>query len=942
MDKNPYRFTGPLDPHKDDEVCIGREADLDRVISGIIKGDYWVIYGPRQSGKTTFFRQIQDRLPDIHYVNLDLVLSPIDESPFYLWLTQFIVKQIPVKNGKDMVKKSGTPLDFFHFLRELEPQPDKRIVFFCDEIEYHPLIGNFLNLWRRIYSERYNQPEFTKYSLVIGSLLDMTTLKIGSYPPFNIAKTLYLEDFSDPECRKLIEIPFKRLNITIEEAAREGLISQIGGHPQLLQHACHILVEIALKTKRPLTENDIETAIGELLFTNSAIASLKRDIQVNKELRNLVQGILLGNREMFHPYKEFSISGAGAIVADKDGYCAIRNKVYERFLVDFLGMQTRKTRRSIDSQAKDREPKAIPYGVGSFEEIRESNFYYVDKTEYLEKIETQGRYLVFIRPRRFGKTLLISMMETYYDVDKAADFAYYFKGTHVFDHPTAERNAYLILKFDFSQVKSTADQVEASFTNHVFNQAKIFISKYHRLLRVDPDKAIENLSTQNASDLLSNVLADCRRAEQKIYLVIDEYDNFANTLLSTAGRMFYERLTHGEGFFKDFFKIIKSGTSGSDIPVKRMFVTGVSPITLDDVTSGFNIGENISIDKTFNELMGFREQEVIDMLEYYRSVGKIHHRTGDLLEVMGRWYDHYRFSPEAGMKVFNPTLVLYFLKEYFKAQKIPDELFDRNVRIDYAKLRHLVMIDRQGTVETNGNFSRLKAVLETGFVVSRLEKSFQLKHLERPENFSSLLFYFGLLTIGGVDAEIKDKLILQIPNESVKKLFYEYIREVYLETEVYSLALEKYSEKIENMAFRGDWQPFFEYIAGRMQASASLRDLINGEKFIQGFLNAYLGWSELYFVHSERELNKGYADLVMEPFLAKYEGIKYAYILEIKYMPGSEREDRLLLDKLKTEAQQQLKRYSLDEKFKKAIEKTTLIKLALVFAGHELVYIGEV
>ncbi|MCK4765656.1 MAG: AAA family ATPase [Candidatus Aminicenantes bacterium] len=587
--------------------------------------------------------------------------------------------------------------------------------------------------------------------------------------------------------------------------------------------------------------------------------------------------------------------------------------------------------------------KGIPYGVGSYEEIKERNLYYVDKTDFLKKIETAGSYLVFIRPRRFGKTLLISMMETYYDVDKAGQFDTYFFGTAVFKQPTLERNSYLILKFDFSQIKSSVDQVEASFFNHVVNQANIFISKYHRLLDVEPKKTMAELAAKkNAPDLLSSLLSLCRIADRHIYVIIDEYDNFANTILSTAGTSPYEDLTHGEGFFKEFFKVIKSGTSGSDIPVKRLFITGVSPITLDDVTSGFNIGENISIDSAFNEMMGFREAEVIEMIDYYSKAGKLSHQPQHLLQVMSRWYNHYRFSREARGGIFNPTLVLYFLKEYSKNQKIPDELFDENVRIDYAKLRHLVLVDKGGAAKINGNFSRLQAIVENGFVTSRLQKSFQLRHLERTENFISLLFYFGLLTIGGVDAEREDKVILKIPNEAIKKLFYEYIREVYLETEVFSLDHEKYSEKLENMAYRGEWQPFFEYFAQRMKAGSSLRDLISGEKFIHGFLAAYLGWSDLYLIRSEEELNKGYADLVLQPFLAKYEKMRFTYIIEIKYMKSAESKNKQRLEQLKKKAEEQLKKYSLDENLKKSIGNTTSIKLVLVFAGHELLYMAEV
>ncbi len=588
-------------------------------------------------------------------------------------------------------------------------------------------------------------------------------------------------------------------------------------------------------------------------------------------------------------------------------------------------------------------PLEIPSGIGSYEELRDRNCYYVDKSGYLRDIERAGVYLFFIRPRRFGKTLFISMMETYYDVNKKEQFEYYFKGTAIYENPTRERNSYLVLKFDFSGIESSVEQVEKSFLNHVKNRARIFISKYKNLLNIDEKETIadiENLG--NPPDVLSLLLTLCEIAGRKIYIIIDEYDNFANTILLSSGEKDYEALTHGEGFFKTFFATIKKGTSGSGIPIGRLFMTGVSPITLDDVTSGFNIGENISIDRSFNEMLGFREQEVIDLIEYYRRAGSIRHETAYLFDIMNDWYNHYRFCKESGPTVFNPTLVMYFLKEYRKNYKISDDLVDRNVRTDYEKLRHLILIDKMGAKKTNGNFSKLQAVIENVFVTTKLQKSFSLKKLTQPENFYTLLFYFGLLTIVGVGNNEQSRLA--IPNETIKKLYYEYIKDVYTEMEIFTLDLDDYYRMMEDMAYKGKWKPMFDYISKRMEAGMGLRDLIDREKMAQVFLVAYLGLSNLYFTHSEKELGKGYADIVLEPFMAKYEGIKYSYIIEIKYMkPFKNKEkEKEKLEKLKADAEKQLDKYSMDEKFAKSIGKTVLLKFVLVFSGHRLVYIDAV
>lgn len=379
-------------------------------------------------------------------------------------------------------------------------------------------------------------------------------------------------------------------------------------------------------------------------------------------------------------------------------------------------------------------------------------------------------------------------------------------------------------------------------------------------------------------------------------------------------------------------------------PIPRLFLTGVSPITLDDVTSGFNIGENISIDPGFNRMLGFTQKDVREMLEYYRSVGLIKHDTDYLLEIITQWYGSYLFSKHSSPneRLYNSDMVLYFLKEYFKTRSIPDDLIDSNVSIDYEKLRHLIIVDKgKDKIPTpNGNFSMLKKIIEEDGISSTIAKGFPLEKLVNPENFNSLLFYFGLLTI---ESSQRDKIRLKIPNETAKRLYYDYIEEAYRETDIFDFDLSYYSDLISDMAYDGKWESLFEYLTGRMKESMSLRDLITGEKSIQAFLNVYLGLSQLYIIHPEKELNKGYADIVMEPFLARYEGIRYSYLLEIKYIKTEKKpEDAKKITQLKSMAGEQLKKYSIDEKFKKNIERTTLIKLVLIFCGHELMYIGPV
>ena len=587
--------------------------------------------------------------------------------------------------------------------------------------------------------------------------------------------------------------------------------------------------------------------------------------------------------------------------------------------------------------------KPLPYGLANYDLVVRQNCFYVDKTMYLEEIENAGNYLFFIRPRRFGKSLFLSMMEAYYDLYYQDRFEELFKGTAVFDSPTRERSMYMVLSFNFSAVEPAQDKVETSFLNHIRSRTLAFLRKYPDHLPKEGEyfkKIIRE--SRSGADIISVLLDLYKDSPTKLYIIIDEYDNFANTILSVTGEESYELLTHGEGFFRSFFNVLKVGTTGAGAPVTRLFITGVSPVTLDDLTSGFNIGENISIDSTFNRMLGFSRTDVQEMLDYYKTAGLIKHDPQYLLDILTGWYDNYLFSEHApdSDRLLNPDMALYFLKEYIKIQAIPDDLIDRNVRIDYSKLRHLIITgnrvkERLKEAAPNGNFHELKKIIEEGGTLSTIAPGFPLEKLTDSKNFKSLLFYLGLLTIKG---PVKDKLRLVIPNETVKRLYYDYIEGAYREMNIFDLDLSRYSDLMTDMAYDGKWLPLIDFITGRMRESMSLRDLITGEKSIQAFLNVYLGLSNLYIIHTEKELNKGYADIVLEPFLARYAGIKYSYLLEIKYTKAGRKPGDAEVQKLKAEAGVQLKQYSMNGKSWKSFQKTTLIKLVLIFSGHDLVH----
>jgi hypothetical protein len=419
---------------------------------------------------------------------------------------------------------------------------------------------------------------------------------------------------------------------------------------------------------------------------------------------------------------------------------------------------------------QDKKIKSIPYGISDYELIRNENYYYVDKTPFLKTLKESGRYLLFIRPRRFGKSLFVSMMESYFDIFLKDQFENLFKGTWIFDHPTEERNKYMVLTFNLSAVDPEIDKMEASFLSHVRGTILYFIHKYSVFFKNEMEYFIKTIKeSQSSSDILSNLLMLCKGTPHKLYVIIDEYDNFANTTLSTAGKEAYQSLTHGPGFFRSFFNVLKGGTTGTGAPIGRSFITGVSPITMDDVTSGYNIGENVSMDASFNQMLGFNHQEVSEIIDYYQSVGLIKDDPEYLKSIMDQWYNGYLFSRYSNIqeRLFNSDMVLYFLREYFKTQSIPLDLIDRNVRIDYGKLKHLIVSDQAHPRRPNGNFNKLKEIIENGGTTSEIEKGFPLEKLTDPKNFKSLLFYFGLLSIKNIE---KDKLRLVIPNETAKYL----------------------------------------------------------------------------------------------------------------------------------------------------------------------------
>jgi hypothetical protein len=575
--------------------------------------------------------------------------------------------------------------------------------------------------------------------------------------------------------------------------------------------------------------------------------------------------------------------------------------------------------------------KKIPYGDSDYGKIIGQNKLYVDKTRFIHDLESLPDYIFLIRPRRFGKSLWINLLQYYYDSNRKDQFDTLFKETFIGKNPTPNKNKYLTLAFNFAMVEPKYDCIQEEFQRYIDNIIDDFLIRYAQHFDNQILSEIRSLSFVNQK--IQKLFLYCARQKLKVYMFIDEYDNFTNTILTTSGKVKYLDLTHGEGAFRYFFNLLKGLTSMPDSGLDKLFITGVSPVTMDDVTSGFNIGTNVSLNKNINDFMGFTEIETMEILRYYHDAGQLSLDPDLCMDIMKQWYNNYRFAENTQNSLFNSDMVLYFVHQAIQDTKIPKDLIDQNVRIDYKKLRFLITIDKQ----LNGNFSRLKDIIENQEIISGIVKSFPVDELNEQENFISLLYYFGLLTIHG---EKRGKYLLKIPNLTIQKLMYGYIRNGFKDVDIFKTDIWNLSDMITNMAYDGIWKPFFTYLSEQIEKQTAIRDYLNGEKVIQGFLLAYLNVTDYYITQSESEMNKGYSDIYMAPFIYKYPDLAYSYLIELKYIARGEYSEKIQQEKIQ-DAQKQLDQYVKSDRIQKRIAGTKLIQMILVYKGWELIYCEE-
>ena len=567
--------------------------------------------------------------------------------------------------------------------------------------------------------------------------------------------------------------------------------------------------------------------------------------------------------------------------------------------------------------------KGIPYGLPDFMQVRKQNAYYVDKTMYLPMLEAESNYLFLIRPRRFGKSLFVSMMRAYYDLSMADRFDELFGGLWIHEHPTPLKNSYQIIYFDFSQAGAGTDRLEYTFNDYCCTELDAFILKYEHLYEERTVRII--LESKDAASKLRRINAEARRKGYALYLIIDEYDNFTNVVLSEGGKEMFRNLTHASGFYREYFKIFKA-------MFDRVFMIGVSPVTLDDLTSGYNIGWNISLEPEFNYLLGFSETDVRAMFTYYQQHGVLRPEADieGMMEEMKPWYNNYCFSKQCldDDRIYNCDMVLYYLRHQAKYGRRPEEMVDVNVRTDYKKLEMLAGIDHGNRREDRMGI--IEEIASTGSVLMTLNSSFPAEYVTDDDNFRSLLYYYGLLTI---ESGYGNLLKMVIPNKCVKEQYWSFMRAYFNRS--YRMDLTALQKELMQMAFEGDWRPLFHRIATAYKENSSVRDSILGEHNLQGFFKAYLALSPFYLVEPEIELNHGYSDFLLLPDRQRYPDVAHSYILELKYV-SPQASDAEVAAKSQ-EADGQLRKYSQDKIVKRLCAGTRLHLLKMVFRGAEIV-----
>ena len=560
--------------------------------------------------------------------------------------------------------------------------------------------------------------------------------------------------------------------------------------------------------------------------------------------------------------------------------------------------------------------KKLPYGISDYRKLIEENYYYVDKTEYIEKLENLSeRYIMFLRPRKFGKTLFTGVLENYYDINKKDKFEKLFGDTYIGKKPTEAKNSYYILRFNFSGIDTKDEETTINtFKEKVTASIQDFIDRYKLDFYINPELTSEGL--------LNNLIIAFKNQKngEKLYVIIDEYDHFANELLSFRTDSF-KKLVSKNGKIRKWYEVLKEGT---ETVVDRIFITGVAPITLDSMTSGFNIVKDLTKDPRFNEMMGFTEDELIKIMEDQKLTRK---EQKELLPIMKENYDGYRFSlyGEFNNNLYNSNMCLYFLNSYISFRKVPNQLVDVNIASDYNKIGNMLRL-----CKGEKRLELINKTISGEGLISEITEKFNPEIGFGETEMISMLYYLGYLTIEDV---IGNYPKLVIPNKAIKEIYGEYFLKILNEEENFSVDTSEYAKISLEMAIEGKIEKGVNLLQ-KYLGNLSNRDYQNfDEKYVKVIFYCIAMSLRTFWVKSELEVEREYQDILLVP---KELGKGYYTILiEFKYLKKDEANK---LEEKQKEAKEQIIRYSKKEEMKKLEN----LKKFTIVAVNDKIYVEEI
>jgi hypothetical protein len=567
----------------------------------------------------------------------------------------------------------------------------------------------------------------------------------------------------------------------------------------------------------------------------------------------------------------------------------------------------------------------LPYGLSHFKTLVSEGYYFVDKTDYIERIENLNeRYIFLLRPRRFGKSLFISLLSHYYGLEHEGEFDELFGKYYIGKNPTPERNQYYILKFDFSVINTeTVQSTLQGFLRKVRKGIQVFCSQYELF---GTKRVEEIISIDSPAEMIVEFFAAFmgEKKSNQIYVLIDEYDHFANELIAFNFDEF-SNIISKNGFVRKFYEALKE--AAFDGIVGRFFATGVTPITLDSLTSGFNIATNITLEKSFSEMMGFTAHEVEVLISEICQLCP----DCDMEQIMNDmrdWYNGYLFHKDGREKVYNSDMVLFFANSILKDKtcSYPEEMLDTNIASDYVKMKNLIKVKNR-----EQNMSIIEELVENGVLYSQITRQYSFEKDFDVKDFISLLFYSGLVTISSSKGM---RLVFTVPNYVIQQLYWDFFLKVFRENTTIKINTYELENAFYELVYDNSIDRFIGFIENTL-SNLSNRDFISlSEKHIKLLFIVYANLSNLYYIKSEYEVQTGYPYIMFlyrKPFRPPYQ-----FIFELKYIKKA---DKKKFDAVKAEAEKQMRNY-LDSSEIKLLE--NLKAYIIVFVGEKVEVAEEI